>query len=94
METPHNATDEARERLVGELADLEASIALVADGAVSSVTLTSLRFGRQLAEQYGARAALAGVELEATFWPEDAICDLRIRRAEKIDGADKVENHG
>ena len=82
---------------MGELADLEASIALVADGAVSSVTLTSLRFGRQLAEQFGAQAAGVGVELEATFWPEDEVCDLRIRRAGKADRADtidKVETHG
>jgi hypothetical protein len=88
METPHNPSDEARERLVGELADVEASIALVADGAVSSVTLTSLRFGRQLAEQFGPQAERLGVHLDATFWPEDAICDLRVHRAEGL------ETHG
>ena len=81
METNRaTATDPASDRLIGEVADVEASISLVASGVASSITLTGLRFGQQLAARLRARAATQGVDIEASFWPEDDICDLRVSK--------------
>jgi hypothetical protein len=73
--------DPTTEKLAGELADVEASIALVSSGVASSITLTGLRFGQQLVDRFGPSAVLKGVELEASFWPEESACDVHIRRA-------------
>jgi hypothetical protein len=77
-ETP---PDLATERLAAEVADIEASVAMVASGAASHITLTGLRFGQQVAERLSASAARHGVHLEASFWPEDSVCDVHISRA-------------
>lgn len=77
--------DLATERLAGELADVEASIALISSGVASSITLTGLVFGQQVAEQLKATAKRRGVHLEATFWPEDAIGDIHLSRIEEPD---------
>lgn len=79
------APDLTTERLAGELADVEASIALVASGVASSITLTGLRFGQQLVDRLGPSAARNGVELEASFWPEESACDVHIRKAGQVD---------
>ena len=70
----------AQERLAGEFADVQASIELVASGMASRITLTGLRFGRMLAEQLGAAAESAGVELETSIWPEEDSSDISVRR--------------
>ena len=75
------ARDLATERLTGELADVQASISLVASGVASHITLTGLRFGRQVADRLGAAAASQGVELQTSFWPEDDVCDVEVGRA-------------
>jgi hypothetical protein len=82
-----NATppDLTTERLAGELADVEASIALVSSGVASSITLTGLRFGQQLVDRLGPSAARGGVELEASFWPEESACDVHVRKAGQVD---------
>jgi hypothetical protein len=66
---------------------VEASIAMVASGAASSITLTRLVFGQQVAERLVAGAASKGVRLDATFWPEDSACDIHISRADLAAGA-------
>jgi hypothetical protein len=73
--------DLATEKLAAEVADVEASIAMVASGAASHITLTGLRFGQQVTERLAASAAKQGVHLEASFWPEDSVCDVHISRA-------------
>jgi hypothetical protein len=83
--TKDGAPDLTTAQLAGELADVEASIALVASGVASSITLTGLRFGRQLVDRLGPSAARDGVELEASFWPEESACDVHIRKAGEVD---------
>jgi hypothetical protein len=81
METtsiPH--PDLTAERLAGELADVQASISLVNSGVAASITLTGLRFGRQLAESLREAAAGQGVLLEATFWTDDDRGDIHVSR--------------
>ncbi len=78
----HLAADDAEVRLAGELADVEASISLVADGAVSSVTLTRLHFGQQLVDHLGGQAERRGVRLDIAFWLEDSVCDVHVARME------------
>ncbi len=76
--------DPATERLAGELADVEASIALVSSGVATQVTLTGMRFGQQLTDHFQGLAAREGVGIEATFWPEDTACDIHISRATHV----------
>ena len=79
METIRATTlDPATERLASEVADVRASIALVHSGVATSVTLTGLRFGQQLAQSLRKAAASQGVTLEASFWPEEDSGDLRV----------------
>ncbi len=81
METRHTAEpDLAADKLAGELADVEASIALVSSGVATRVTLSGMRFGQQLADHLRSIAALQGVALEASFWPEDTACDIDVVR--------------
>ncbi len=79
MDTTRATTlDPATERLASEVADVRASIALVHSGVATSVTLTGLRFGRQLAQSLRNAATRQGVTLEASFWPEEDSGDLRV----------------
>jgi hypothetical protein len=81
METQRTTEpDRAADRLAGELADVEASIALVSSGAATRVTLSGMRFGQQLADHLRSIAARQGVAIEASFWPEDTACDIDIVR--------------
>jgi hypothetical protein len=75
------ARDLATEKLAGELADVEASITLVAMGVATRVTLTGMRFGHEVADHLRALAAGEGVVLEASFWPEDTVCDISVVRS-------------
>ncbi|MGD0862311.1 MAG: hypothetical protein ABSA21_06060 [Candidatus Limnocylindrales bacterium] len=83
--TTATAPDPAGERLASEVADVRASISLVRSGVATSITLTGLRFGRQLADRLGAVAARQGVHLEASFWPEEDGGDLRVTLARSPD---------
>ena len=76
--------DLATERLTGELADVQASISLVASGVATRITLTGLSFGRQVAERLSPVALSKGVDLETSFWPEDSVCDIHVQRATAV----------
>jgi hypothetical protein len=71
-------SDPAVERLAGELAEVEASIVLVSSGVASRVTLTGLRFGQPIVDRLSADAANRGVDVEASFWPEDDVADVSV----------------
>jgi hypothetical protein len=75
--------EETRRRLTSEVAEVEGAIALVASGSASRVTLTGLKFGEQMARRFRAEAHLKGVALEPLPWPEDAGCDLIVRRIDE-----------
>ena len=76
-------TDETRRRLTSEVAEVEGAIALVASGSASRVTLSGLKFGEQLAGRFRVEARSQGVVLEPIPWPEDAGCDLIVRRIDE-----------
>jgi hypothetical protein len=72
--------DATRRRLAAEIADVQSAIALVASGSANSVTMGGLRFGDEVARQFEADARSRGVRLEPILRPEDAGCDLVVRR--------------
>jgi hypothetical protein len=80
MEAQEADLDLAAAKLAGELADVEASIALVSTGVATRVTLTGMRFGRQVRDRLQPAATRQGVTLEASFWPEDDLCDISIAK--------------
>jgi hypothetical protein len=99
METTRTAApDAAAERLASEVADVQASISLVNSGVATRITLTGLRFGRQIAERLRLAAAADGIDLETSFWPEEDVGDLHISRmqpdasAESRRGGESGEN--
>ena len=69
--------------MTSEVAEVESAIALVALGQASRVTLTGLKFGEQLARRFGQEAQDKGLLLEPILWPEDAGCDLTVRRIDE-----------
>jgi hypothetical protein len=69
-----------RRRLAAEIADVQSAIALVATGSANSVTIGGLRFGDEVARRFEADARSRGVRLEPILRPEDAGCDLVVRR--------------
>ena len=75
--------EETRRRLTSEVAEVETAIALVASGSASRITLTGLRFGEQLARRFRGEARLRGLRLDPLPWPEDAGCDLIVRRIDE-----------
>ncbi len=75
--------EETRRRLSSEIAEVEGAIALVASGSASRITLTGLRFGEEVARRFRAEAAAKGLRLEPIPWPEDAGCDLIVRRIDE-----------
>ena len=72
--------DETRRRLTSEVAEVEGAMELVASGGASRITLAGLKFGEQLAGRFRAEAQSKGLRLEPILWPEDAGCDLVVRR--------------
>ena len=68
------------ERLAGEVREVELAIAMVRSGAASSVTLTGLRFAEVVLRELAAGARREGISLEPIYWPEDAGCDVVVRR--------------
>jgi hypothetical protein len=75
--------EETRRRLTSEVAEVEGAIELVASGSASRITLTGLRFGEQVARRFRAEAQSKGIRLEPLPWPEDAGCDLIVRRIDE-----------
>jgi hypothetical protein len=75
--------DETRRRLTSEVVELEGAIQMVASGPASRVTLTGLKFGEQLAHRFQAEARSRGLLIEPIPWPEDAGCDLIVRRIDE-----------
>jgi hypothetical protein len=70
----------AAERLAAEIADVTASIELVASGVASGVTLSGLHFGRKIAELLRAQASEIGVDVESDFWSDDALAaDVHVK---------------
>lgn len=80
-ETPDS--EETRRRLASEVAEVESAIELVASGAASRMTLSGLKFGEQVAKHFRAEAQAKGIRLEPILWPEDAGCDLIVRRIDE-----------
>jgi hypothetical protein len=81
----HGALDpgETQRRLTSEVSEVESVIELVSSGSASRVTLTGLKFGEQLARRFREEAYSKGVQLEPLPWPEDAGCDLIVRRIDE-----------
>ena len=75
--------EETRRRLTSEVAEVESAMALVASGAASRITLTGLRFGDQVAQRFSADARSKGLRIEPLPWPDDAGCDLIVRRIDE-----------
>jgi hypothetical protein len=76
-------SDETRRRLASEIVEVESAIALVASGSASSVTLSGLKFGEQMAHRFSAEASVRGIVLDPIPWPEDEGCDLIVRRIDE-----------
>lgn len=68
--------------LAREVRDVESAIALVRSGAASRVTLTGLRFAEAVVRRLGAEAQREGIALDPLYWPEDAGCDVTVRRTD------------
>jgi len=83
--------DPAADRLASELADVQASIALVAGGIATHITLTGLRFGRQVADHLRPLAASDGVALEVSAWPDDDLADIEVATAEWASSAERAD---
>jgi hypothetical protein len=75
--------EEIRRRLISEVAEVEGAIELVSSGSASRITLTGLKFGEQVARRFRAEAQSKGIRLEPLPWPEDAGCDLIVRRIDE-----------
>jgi hypothetical protein len=76
-------SEETRRRLTSEVAEIEGAIEMVASGNASRVTVAGLKFGEQLAQRFQAEAASKGVTLDPIPFPEDAGCDLIVRRIDE-----------
>jgi hypothetical protein len=81
--TPTPDPEETRRRLTSEVAEVEGAIELVASGSASRITLSGLKFGEQLARRFQADAQSKGVRLDPLPFPEDAGCDLIVRRIDE-----------
>ena len=68
------------QRLAIELHEVEAAIELVRSGVATRVTMGGLRFAEAVMERLRDEADRAGVALDPLYWPEDAGCDVDVRR--------------
>ena len=75
--------EETRRRLTSEVAEVESAISLVASGAASRITLSGLKFGEEVAKRFRADAQSKGVRLDPLPFPDDAGCDLIVRRTDE-----------
>lgn len=80
---PVVGVDTLQRRLERELVEVSAAIELVASGVASRVAVAGIRFGQELADRVQDEAARQGVRVDPQPWPEDAGCDVVVRR---IDG--------
>jgi hypothetical protein len=83
LQAPRPDPEETRRRLAAEVQEVRGALVLVASGGASRVTLTGLRFGDELTSRFRPDAEAAGVLLEPIFWPDDAGCDLIVRRIDE-----------
>jgi hypothetical protein len=81
--SPTADPEETKRRLTSEIAEVEGAIAMVSSGAASRITLSGLKFGEQLARRFRVEAQSRGLRLEPIIWPEDAGCDLIVRRIDE-----------
>lgn len=81
--TSTSDAEATRQRLASEIAQVEGAIQLVASGEASRVSLSGLKFGEQLSRRFGAEAQAMGVRLDPLPWPDDAGCDLLVRRIDE-----------
>lgn len=77
------APEETLRRLTSEVAEVEGAIVLVASGQATRVTVSGLRFGEALAARFAADAGAKGVRIDPLPWPDDAGCDLTVRRIDE-----------
>jgi hypothetical protein len=84
----------AIDRLASEAADVAASIELVSSGVADRVTLTGMRFGRQLVLRHAARAARRGVSVETSSWTDDEACDVQVARLDLSGAEAEVHANG
>ncbi len=63
-----------------EVAEVETAIALVRAGLAAGVSIANLRFGEEVLARIRADGGDWGIRLEPLPWPEDAGCDLEVRR--------------
>lgn len=63
-----------------ELAEVEAAIALVGSGVATTVSVSGLHFGEAILAKARESAANQGVDVEPIWWPDDAGCDVIVRR--------------
>ncbi len=68
------------QRLSSEIREVRAAIALVRSGAATTVSLAGLRFAEPVVRELTAEAERDGIALEPIYWPEDAGCDVTVRR--------------
>lgn len=68
--------------LAREVAEVETAIALVRARAATVVSVANLRFGEEVLDKIRADGGDWGVRLEPLPWPEDAGCDLEVRRVD------------
>jgi len=68
------------DRLASELREVEAAIALVRSGAATTVSLAGLRFAEPVLRELAEQAERDGIVVEPIYWPEDAGCDVTVRR--------------
>jgi hypothetical protein len=68
------------DRLASELREVEAAIALIRSGAATTVSLAGLRFAEPVLRELAEQAQRDGIALEPIYWPEDAGCDVTVRR--------------
>jgi hypothetical protein len=74
---------ETHRRLTSEVAEVEGAIAMVASNSASRITLAGLKFGEEIAQRFAADALARGVVLQPIPFPEDAGCDLIVRRIDE-----------
>jgi sirohydrochlorin ferrochelatase len=68
------------QRLASEMREVQAAIALVRSGAATTVSLAGLRFAEPVLRELAAQAERDGIALVPIYWPEDAGCDVTVRR--------------
>ena len=70
------------QELEREVTEVETAMALVRSGGARVVSVANLRFGEEVLAQIRADGLDWGVRLEPLPLPEDAGCDLEVRRVD------------